>query len=90
VEWSLWMVRAMSPGQRIRAARLDADLTLVALGRALGVKYQQIQAWESGRRNPGRKHLPQLAAVLGLALEDLLPRLPPMPGLETEVSDESW
>jgi len=80
----------MTPGQRIRNARLDADLTLVALGRALGVKYQQIQAWESGRRNPGRKHLPQLAAVLGLALEDLLPRLPPMPGLETEVSDESW
>lgn len=75
----------MTPGQRIRNARIDAGLTLVALGWALGVKYQQIQAWESGCRNPGRKHLPQLAAVLGLALEDLLPRLPPM--LDSEVTN---
>lgn len=66
--------RADKLGQRIRNARLDADLTLVALGRALGVKYQQIQAWESGRRNPGRKHLAKLAYVLGLELADLLPR----------------
>lgn len=64
----------MTPGQRIRNARLDAGLTLVALGRALGVKYQQIQAWESGRRNPGPKHLAKLADVLGLQVTDLLPQ----------------
>lgn len=62
----------MTVGQRLRNARLDAGLTLVALGRALGVKYQQVQAWESGRRNPGRKHVTALADVLGLETKDLL------------------
>jgi transcriptional regulator with XRE-family HTH domain len=60
-------------GPIIQAARLAHGLTLAEVGTALGVTRQYVYAWESGRRNPGRKHLPQLAAVLGLALEDLLP-----------------
>jgi len=58
----------------IQAARLAHGLTLAEVGTALGVTRQYVYAWESGRRNPGRKHLAKLAEVLGLQLSDLLPR----------------
>lgn len=61
-------------GQRIRNARLALGLTLAEVGNALKVTRQYVYAWESGRRNPGRKHLAKLAEVLGLQLSDLLPR----------------
>lgn len=61
-------------GPNIRSARLARGLTLAEVGTALGVTRQYVYALESGRRNPGRKHLAKLAEVLGLQLADLLPR----------------
>lgn len=61
-------------GPNIRSARLARGLTLAEVGTALGVTCQYVYAWESGRRNPGRKHLAKLSEVLGLQLSDLLPR----------------
>jgi len=61
-------------GARIRAARLARGLTQKAVGDALGINDRHVQAWESGRRNPGRKHLAKLAEVLGLQVADLLPK----------------
>lgn len=58
----------------IQAARLARGLTLAEVGNALGVTRQYVYSLESGRRNPGRKHLAKLAEVLGLQLSDLLPR----------------
>lgn len=58
----------------IKDARLARGLTLAAVGNALGVTRQYVYALESGRRNPGRKHLAKLAEVLGLQLADLLPK----------------
>ena len=58
----------------IKAARLRRGLTLAEVGNALGVTRQYVYSLESGRRNPGRKHLAKLAEVLGLQLSDLLPK----------------
>lgn len=60
-------------GPNIRSARLARGLTLAEVGTALGVTRQYVYSLESGRRNPGRKHLAKLAEVLGLQIIDLLP-----------------
>lgn len=39
-------------GDRIRAARNDAGLTLSALAQVLGVDRQTIHRWETGERAP--------------------------------------
>lgn len=61
-------------GPNIRSARLARGLTLAEVGTALGVTRQYVYSLESGRRNPGRKHLAKLSEVLGLQVADLLPR----------------
>lgn len=61
-------------GPNIRSARLARGLTLAEVGTALGVTRQYVYALESGRRNPGRKHLAKLSEVLGLQVADLLPK----------------
>ena len=61
-------------GPIIEAARKALGLTLAEVGYALGVTRQYVHAWESGRRNPGPKHLAALAEVLGLQVTDLLPQ----------------
>jgi transcriptional regulator with XRE-family HTH domain len=61
-------------GTRIQTARQALGLTLAEVGSALGVTRQYVYAWETGRRNPGPKHLAKLAEVLGLEIADLLPR----------------
>ena len=60
-------------GSLIKAARIQRGLTLANVGNALGVTRQYVYFWEAGRRNPGPKHLAQLAEVLGLQIIDLLP-----------------
>ena len=67
---------AVTTGQRIRNARLARGLRLIDVGMSLDICYQQVQAWESGRRNPGTKYLVRLAELLGLELADLIPRGP--------------
>jgi transcriptional regulator with XRE-family HTH domain len=61
-------------GTRIQTARQALGLTLAEVGSALGVTRQYVYAWETGRRNPGPKHLAKLADVLGLDVRDLLPK----------------
>ena len=60
-------------GTLIKAARQARKLTQKQVGDALGINDRHVQAWEAGRRNPGPKHLAQLAEVLGLQIIDLLP-----------------
>ena len=61
-------------GHTIKAARQARGLTQKAVGDALGINDRHVHAWESGRLNPGPKHLAKLAEVLGLQVADLLPR----------------
>lgn len=61
-------------GHTIKAARQARGLTQKAVGDALGINDRHVYAWESGRRNPGPKHLAKLAEVLELQVADLLPK----------------
>ena len=58
-------------GDRITEARVAAGLTQPDVAAAIGVKQQQVSAWERGTRIPDR-HRAALAGVLGIDLTDLL------------------
>lgn len=51
-------------GQRIRAARLTAHLSLDTLGRSIGVSNQALSAIERGKANPSKQTLISLAKAL--------------------------
>jgi transcriptional regulator with XRE-family HTH domain len=59
-------------GDRIRQARLDAELTQADVATRMGLKQQSVQAWESGRSRPGAANLSLLAQVLGTTVDSLL------------------
>ncbi|WP_448624977.1 helix-turn-helix transcriptional regulator [Geodermatophilus sp. URMC 64] len=50
----------------LRAARVAAGLTKVALGRAVGRSGQTVHGWETGRTCPDAGTCRRLEAVLGL------------------------
>lgn len=54
----------LSVGQRIRAARRNADLTLAEVGRRIGISNQALSAIERGKKNPSKQTLMSLARVL--------------------------
>ena len=58
-------------GKRIREARLAKGLTREQLGEKLGVSFQAVSTWETGKFIPDSQHLPQLAKVLDLSLDGL-------------------
>jgi transcriptional regulator with XRE-family HTH domain len=63
-----------SLGDKVRAHRESAGITLRELGRQAGVSPSFICDLEAGRRHPGPANLRKIAKVLGLAyteLEDL-------------------
>ena len=55
-------------GQRIRRRRRDLGWSMGKLGEALGVTYQQIQKYESGRNAVKASALPKLASALDVPL----------------------
>ena len=58
-------------GERIRAARLRKGLSQMELGEKLGVSFQAVSSWETGKFIPDPDHLPQLADTLDLSLDAL-------------------
>ncbi|MFT9016443.1 MAG: helix-turn-helix transcriptional regulator [Acetobacter sp.] len=55
-------------GQRIRKRRRELGWSMGKLGEALGVTYQQIQKYESGRNAVKASALPKLASALNVPL----------------------
>ncbi len=53
---------------KIRAARLDQDVSQTALADALGVSFQQVQKYESGANRISASRLFEVAHILGLPL----------------------
>jgi transcriptional regulator with XRE-family HTH domain len=51
-------------GQRIRAKRLSASMSQAELGRAIGVRFQQVQKYESGVNRVSASRLWAIAEVL--------------------------
>ena len=51
-------------GCKIKSARKSKNLTQEELGRKIGVSFQAIAQWESGRRNPKYETLLKIADAL--------------------------
>jgi DNA-binding XRE family transcriptional regulator len=62
--------RARRIGSRIRALRLEAGLTRVALAEKAGVMRDQISALEAGKVEPSIDLIGRIAAALGKRLRD--------------------
>ena len=58
--------------QRLRAAREAADLTLDAVGKAVGVTAQAVYRWEKGSSLPSSDRIARLARVLNVTPDYLL------------------
>lgn len=59
-------------GSRIRAARTRAGLTQRELAKRLGVRQQQLSAWEVGRHVPRDARIDAISDVTGAPVEFLL------------------
>ena len=58
-------------GKRIREARLARKLSQEQLAEKLGVSFQAVSSWETGRFVPDAVHLPALAKALDISLDSL-------------------
>ncbi|MGX1222020.1 helix-turn-helix transcriptional regulator [Streptomyces ambofaciens] len=59
-------------GERLRAARLQANLTQVQLGERIGRDHRTIHRWEYAQRIPDLEDLLLLADAVGVPLRDLV------------------
>lgn len=59
-------------GLRIRALRLTRGISQEALGRELGITFQQIQKYEKGANRVSASRLHQIAAVLQVRVAELI------------------
>ena len=66
------MFDTMQVGRRIRQARIEKNMTQMALADAMGVSYQAVSNWERGNAMPDISKLPELCALLGITFEPLV------------------
>ncbi len=59
-------------GDRIKEARLAKGMNQETLGEELGVSFQAVSSWETGKFIPDSDHLPALSQVLDLSIDALL------------------
>ncbi len=62
-------------GQTIRVLRLQQHLSQTALGKTVGVSFQQIQKYENGTNRVGASRLVQIAQALHVPLDALFQRV---------------
>lgn len=65
------MFDTMQMGRRIRQARIEKNMTQMALADAMGVSYQAVSNWERGNAMPDIGKLPELCELLGVTFETL-------------------
>ncbi|MCB9797150.1 MAG: helix-turn-helix transcriptional regulator [Alphaproteobacteria bacterium] len=64
---------AQRVGERLRALRVEADLTQTQLGdRAGGIAAAEISKFENARRSPSLETLERLSVAMGVPLRDLI------------------
>lgn len=59
-------------GERIRATLAEKGLGISDLQHATGVSWPSAQAWTQGRSYPGGEHLPAIAELLDMTVEQLV------------------
>jgi transcriptional regulator with XRE-family HTH domain len=57
---------------RLKELRRRQLLTQRELGERVGVSFQTVQSWESGKSQPRLRHIGRLAEVLGVSADELL------------------
>lgn len=62
----------MTVGERIRAARKRAGMTLEEVSDKLGISYQSFAQWETGKRKPKYETLQRISDVLQVPVESLI------------------
>lgn len=60
-------------GQRLRSFRAALGISQEALGKAVGISFQQVQKYERGHNRISASRLCQMAAALNVNPADLLP-----------------
>lgn len=70
------MLTTANIGERIKAARKNAGLTQKELGDILGVSFQAIAQWETGKRNPKMTTLWRLSEALHIPADYFSPFSP--------------
>lgn len=55
-------------GDRVAAARENAQMTQAALAKRLGVKHATLRAWEDDLSEPRANRLSMLAGILGVSM----------------------
>jgi transcriptional regulator with XRE-family HTH domain len=68
-------------GNRLRELRCLAGLSQTALGRSVGVTFQQIQKYEKGANRVSASRLWDFASLLGAPVESFFPATSPPAGL---------
>ena len=58
--------------ERLKNLRLAKGLTLQQVGDSFGISKVSVSTWESGKTNPGRKRLEQLAELYGTSIQFLV------------------
>jgi transcriptional regulator with XRE-family HTH domain len=76
-------------GRRIRARRLEVGLTQAALGEALGVRFQQIQKYESGANRISASRLWRFCQALEVPAAYFFEGLPSTRGEASAPAEES-
>ena len=70
-------------GRTIRVLRLQRRVSQSALGRSIGVSFQQIQKYENGSNRVGASRLVQIAQALNVPLDALFQRVDARPKKDT-------
>lgn len=63
----------MGIGENIKHVRVKKGMTQAQLGNLLGISYQQLGNWESGRRTPNADNQIKIASALGVPVEMINP-----------------
>lgn len=71
-----WHILPMTIGERIRVARLAMGFTQRYVAKTLGVTPSAVNQWEGDDVKPSITNRAQLATLLGLRLDDLIPEAP--------------
>ena len=66
------MFDTMSIAKRIKAARIEKNMTQLQLADAMGVSYQAVSNWERGNSMPDISKLADLCSTLDLTVNELL------------------
>ena len=72
------MFSTVAVGKKIAALRKSRNMTQMELADQMGVSYQAVSNWERGNSMPDISKLPELAAIFGVTIDELLGESSPL------------